>query len=207
MFGTRKKKCTCYWAFHPSHHLKANKHLFLMRKIKNKSVGMVLKVDSVSERCSQRPSSRHLLTKHSDGPSFIFPTAEPPLVLSLFRHAPPLLQEGIKLSLDAVEWVFTHVVHLARFPALFPLLLGGDLRWRRSCGGCGLLHWVLVKLILRDRVSEWEYGTGRALYKVWVSPSQPYRTLSVGTVQSTDKTLFTLAAVKGWDQFYRVNVL
>lgn len=92
---------------------------------------------------------------------------------------PPLLQEGVELSLDVVEWVFTHVVHLARFPALFPLL-GGDLRRRRSGGGCGLLHRVLVKLILRDRGSEWEneYGTGRALYKVWVSPSQPYWTLS-----------------------------
>lgn len=67
MFGTRKK---CTLLFHSSHQLKANKHLFLMRKIENKSVGMVLKVDSVSERRSQRPSSRHLLIKHSDGPSF-----------------------------------------------------------------------------------------------------------------------------------------
>lgn len=74
-----------------------------MRKIKNKSVGMVLKVDSVSERRSQRPSSRHLLIKHSDGPSFVFPTAELPPVLSLSRHAPPLLQEGVELSHDVVE--------------------------------------------------------------------------------------------------------
>lgn len=74
-----------------------------MRKIKNKSVGMVLKVDSVSERRWQGPSSRHLLIKHSDGPRFIFPTAQPPPVPSLSRHAPPLLQEGVKLSLDVVE--------------------------------------------------------------------------------------------------------
>lgn len=45
------------------------------------------------------------------------------LVLSS-RHtrAFPLLQEGVEFSLDVVEGVFTHVVHLARFPALLPLL-------------------------------------------------------------------------------------
>lgn len=96
-----------------------------MHKIKNK--GMVLKLDSVSERRSQRPSSRHPLIMRRDGPSFIFPTAEPPQVLSLSLARPPeepplLLQEGVELSLDVVEGVFAHVVHLARFPSLFPLL-------------------------------------------------------------------------------------
>lgn len=88
---------------------------------------MVLKLYSVSERRSQRPSSRHTLIKR--GLSFIFPTAEPRQVLSLSLSparpppkSPPLLQEGVELSLDVVEGVFAHVVHLARFPTLFPLL-------------------------------------------------------------------------------------
>lgn len=149
-----------------------------MHKIKNKSVGMVLKVDSVSERRSRAfiPSPANQAQRWAE---LHFPHRGASAgARSLSRHAPRLLQEGVELSLNVVEGVFTHVVHLARFPALFPLL-GGDLSRRRSRGRCRLLHRVLVKFILHDRVSERarerqnEYGAERALYKVWVSPSQP----------------------------------
>lgn len=99
------------------------------------------------------PNHRLKANESRDGPSFIFPhcgafsAPSPP-------KSPPLLQEGVELSLDVVEGVFAHVVHLARFPTLFPLLRGDLRSRRRSRGGCGLLRRVLVKLILRDRVSE-----------------------------------------------------
>lgn len=110
---------------------------------------MVLRLFSVSERRSQPPLSCHPLIKHHDRLSFICRPGP---------HAArsPLLQKGVKLPLDVVEGVFAHVVHLARFPALLPLLRG-DLRRGRRSGSRGegrLLRGVLVELILRDRVSE-----------------------------------------------------
>lgn len=150
-------KRSMYWEFHPSRRLKANKHIFQMCKIKNRSVGMVLKLISVSEQCSQGPSSWRPLIKHRGRLSFSWCSP------SCHTLEFPLLQEGVELSLDVIEGVFTHVVHLACFPALLPLFRW-DLGRRRSCDGCRLLRWGLVKLILHDKwMSEWIWDRNSTL--------------------------------------------
>lgn len=57
-----------------------------------------------------------------------------------------LLQEGVKFSFDVDEGVVTHVVDLARFPTLLPLI------WWKLWGGwrCRVLHHILLKCSLRD---------------------------------------------------------
>lgn len=71
---------------------------------------MVLKLYSVSEPCSQRA---FILTPTNQAPCS---TELCPVTLEFL-----LLQEGVELPLNIVEGVFTHVVHLACFPALLPL--------------------------------------------------------------------------------------